>query len=147
VTTIYTGYGVRTVAELKDIAPDDREDGMILAVYDTRRFYQFEETSEATNDDETVIAPYSGDGRWLSLKAESDSGEGGGGSGGSGEPIITYEITYPDGTYTPSFIGQLYITYDNNGNSNVSNYTYHRIYIAYRLSNQGWEFLREGGGS
>lgn len=64
-----------SVTAIKGISSSDRFNGQIVFNYGTSVFYKFDSASSATGDDDLVLTPTSGTGRWLKV-AGSSSGSG-----------------------------------------------------------------------
>lgn len=70
-------YGsVATISALKAIASADRTDNQICWVYGLELFYQFDAGSSATADDDLVVQPTSGTGRWLKVEFAGSASSG-----------------------------------------------------------------------
>lgn len=98
--TVYAGYSVATIADLKAIPPSRREvySGQTLCKFVTAKstWYYFVPDSEETGNDDTIIEPDEGAGRWYMQKDNAASGGSGSGvSVQNGKP-----------TNTPTAIGQ-----------------------------------------
>lgn len=65
---------------VKAIVSADRSNGQIVFNYGTDSFYKFDSGSSATDDDDLVLQPSSGTGRWLKVST--------GGGSSSGENIV-----------------------------------------------------------
>jgi len=65
---------------VKAISAAERANGQIIFNYGTDKFYKFDSGSSATDDDDLVLQPASGTGRWLAITT--------GGGSSSGETIV-----------------------------------------------------------
>ena len=71
---------------VKAISAADRANGQILFNYGTDKFYKFDSASSATDDDDLVLQPTVGTGRWLAITS--------GGGGASGDSLVqTFETS------------------------------------------------------
>lgn len=59
------GASVATIAALKAVLEADRADGDLILVVATENIYAFDSGSSASNDDNFVLEPDAGSGRWL----------------------------------------------------------------------------------
>lgn len=59
---------VADVAALKAVGSADRSDGMLVVIQSTNSAYIFDAGSSATGDDNGVITPTSGTGRWIKVR-------------------------------------------------------------------------------
>jgi len=61
------GEAVATITALKAVAAADRKDNDVRFVDDIKVFYQFDSSSSDTGDDDLVLTPDAGTGRWLKI--------------------------------------------------------------------------------
>ena len=67
------GNDVADIAALKAVAEADRADGQTVAVRSTNKLYIFDSGSAASGDDDAVVEPNSGTGRWIRSDGEGGS--------------------------------------------------------------------------
>lgn len=72
--------GVASIAALKAIASASRFDEQLVWVSGVTSFYEFDSASVAVGDDDLIVEPTSGTGRWI--KIEMAGGDAGGGAAG-----------------------------------------------------------------
>ena len=73
------------VSGIKAIDSATRSNGQIVYCISNSSFYQFDSASSATGDDNLVLTPSSGTGRWLKIT---------GGAGGSGDSLVEQYDSY-----------------------------------------------------
>lgn len=82
---------VADLTALKAVSAGDRSDGQMVFLISSVALYHFDSGSAAANDDDLVVQPDAGTGRWL--KIETSGGGGGGGSGSvSGQDFLLERI-------------------------------------------------------
>lgn len=87
------GYSLDSLAELRDIPPTQRTAKSARRVASKNAWYGFNPLSSATDDNDLVIAPTTGTGRWEMMTSATTGDGGGGGSGGGDleERVTTLE--------------------------------------------------------
>jgi archaellum component FlaC len=78
------GYSLNSFSELRAVPPDRRSARTAYRVATNNRWYGFVPGSIAADNNDTVIAPNVGSGRWEAMNTTAATNSGGGGSGGTG---------------------------------------------------------------
>lgn len=78
------GYSLDSLAQLRGIPPEQRTAKSARRVASKNAWYGFNPLSTADDDNDLVIAPNTGTGRW-EMMTSATAGDGGGGGSGSGD--------------------------------------------------------------
>jgi hypothetical protein len=101
--TLRAGYSLNSLAELRDIPPVDRDSRVAFRVASKNAWYGFNPLSTADDDNDLVIAPSVGTGRWeMMISATAGDGGGSGGEGDLTDRVVALENAVDSLTTTVS---------------------------------------------
>lgn len=97
--TLRSGYSLNSLAELRDIPSSDRDSRVAFRVASKNAWYGFNPASTAADDNDLVIAPNVGTGRWeMMISATAGDGGGSGGDGGGDQDLLDRVTALEDQT-------------------------------------------------